>query len=594
MNPLSPGDAASAVLLLCVVALTLQGVFRETDNAVRRTLSSFRDEVSRWDGPLVLDLDDPFVARFGPPPWGAKEWIALDRALELQGIERALVVEPWPTVMRERVWLDHIVLPAIDVEGAVVPSRAAPTQVVPLDASLDLDRGEFVVPQHDTPWLPCSDANCLPGERVPLAVQTAATIPAVDLLDADQPIMVAPNRLVLIGLTAEPWAVQPLFVDGAYATRAEILARLSASGVGLGGTRFAPTWAALAWVFAGALAGLLLRRKRPWLVLLGALSVHFMTWVISGLWLPWAPTIVVLVGPRFLATLVDAQSSSQVLRRVGLLVSRGVPDEDIAASKLRTLGDLVGSVRTLMSRHAHGRPWGVFLLRGEHRLELVANHGLAPASWEVDSSAPILFEALGALFGSRVDGIVPGSKTPFVAFPVRQNGEPIALWVVAMPDGGRPTDRRRFLTLARWISRRMALEEDDLPDTRSTDARSHGEDRALSRILGEVAEDGARWRACLDALPSPAFVTDVAGDLVLVNEPMSKVLVRSGLGGSPDLQQILARTKARVAAETLFSGEGSVRVPLGRWVLDVRPVVGDAGEILGFVGAAMQPTWEGA
>jgi len=557
----------SAVLALTLVLVAqFLGTLERSDVGVRSAGRVVSSLVQGGEVPLVITLDDRTVERLGPPPWGADAWAEIDATIARQGIDTALVVDPWKILGKAGAFraAPHVVMPRVDTAGR--PQSSVPShRVLPLSVALGPPVAEVPLPRRRAGrWLPCawSDGACLEGHtRLPVYGANLQVVSMADLLDEDEPLLVPPKSGVLIGLTAQPWLREHRFGAGAREIPQVLAVAQLVSAARASGPRAPVTpWLALVWlltVYAVASA-MWMRRERGMtslLVVFVALASVQIVGAIWGVWFPATATLALAVIPPLVGWSSKADVAWLSLRRLALLVVRGASRSGGLRRRILNTDDLRDVISDLSGHHAPGMGWALILRDPRGAYTIAAAEGLdgevRPETLEADPQ--VLDRVFRSSRGVGIDGVFLTAGVRGMGLPLFQSEERVGVWCLAYMDGQEPPEMRHLRRLARWVGGRLALP--GLPGAiepgRPLMPQSLQDD-ALDLLLLDADEERRRWMRCVEAVSQPIMVTDVAGELALVNRSMEEVFDEL----SP---RVVRSLKDLVDVATEGRGEGTLR-----------------------------------
>ncbi len=630
-NPTVPRWVFGACLAVVAGLALLQaiGAFREADRRALDLALALRPAPALEEAPLLLAVDAASVERFGPLPWPPARWAAIGDVLADAGIHEVFVVDPWtrllsagepPVASRAAFRVPRLVEAG---PGGTLTSLDPPADRAPFVA---WDRQLHLPPAPDRvvrdlaparagdlfgPSAFCAWARCPPGEGawMPLRpVGPAGSLPTLSVAEVGGgPVARSAGRPILLGATA-PFASDTVLI-GASALpmpRAEAVGQAVASATVLGPIpRPGEAAQALLVGLAGILAlGLVVLARGPrttWIAI--PLFVAFATLgAAAAAWIapPVAATILAAGVPPLLVAAAGQGVSLDLLRRFGTLLAQDgfrYAWRESTVSTPRELLEKLGAVtrnRTSTSRMALVRR-----VPGTTRLEWAGGYGVTPDDLDAErlylGSSPFR-EASGRADGAPAGGLLRDSLAGRI-LPLWQDRWLAAYWIPVWTAGAETTDPAVLARLARWMGRRLTLDDaprpsrvrDLLPDR--LDART---DR-VQQLFADASEERRRQVQTLHALDLPLLTADVAGSVQFANRAMNGRLERAGLAHQPTLRGILFHLMGPhgfpEAMNDLFVRGRSLRLPWTTdddrtWRVTVEPIHeegGSDGEVLGYV-----------
>lgn len=618
--------AVGAVVLL----LHALGAFSGVDRSAAAIGALARPAPARALQPLLLEIDPRSVERWGPPPWSPRSWSEVAAGLESQGIAEAWVVDPWPRV--------------VDAEGPVsaappgavlrVPRVLVPGdhQSLPTEHRLTRPMGELVdagamlwLPPHSDgvvrdvsrasragdlfgrsilcDWTP----RCPSGGALALPLRPLDDLPRLSLRDVVEGRALAPSeveRLVLIGLTAHPWAERTrVGVAGSEATWPEAVAASVAM------SRSRSPALSIGWLGESALilaalvaAGMFeaserrLRAELRLVVLpLVAFTQALLFTTLGWVQMPVGAMTLAAAAPPFLTALAGRRVALSVLRKAALLVAQDAWDSGWRTAQVRSAQELGLRLASLARNQTRSQRSALLVRDGSG----MAVHGAWGVPWRTSPPVvpePLLRAAIRSPRGAAADGLV--SEGHARLFAVRSGRHVAGWWVVAWAPHEPEPDPAVLGRLATRLSRNLAL--DDPRSTRNLHERlvDHvaAETASVRDLLVLASEERRRQVQTLHAVELPVLTADLTGQALFVNRALSTILEETDLGPVRSVRELVFRIRGDTgldeAMRALFLGLEPLRIPwldpMGRlWRVAIQPVTapepGDERAVLGFV-----------
>lgn len=542
-----PGGVA---LLLALTALEGSGLLARVDVDLLGALASYTSPAPRGDSPTVLAIDDATLAVLGAPPWDAPTWERVQAALTRQGLDQAVLVDPWPTMIRSEATASFTLpVPVDTLDGRSVP--AWPHGRPNTFAVRRLSPAQHLRPTLPVlaPWPGCEQGRC--GRRggvVLLREVDVPVVPLASLLGAGPGLVDAGGSPVLLGLTATGWAMPVATPQGGEEPGVVALARA------IGSARVGPARLSLdtptrvAWLLALYTTVAIATRRGSWRrgLLLGpflALGTFTLLWMAGGIAMPVVGAVGAAAAPAVGTAIAVGGASAAAVRRLGLLVIRAASRAGTLRRRIATPDDLVAALADLTRTAAQDTAFAVLGTRPRGaQLDALGGFGL-PATRFADGALTLQHPELAAA-SEALDG-VPARKllrdgTEAWVVPLHQDEELVGFWVLALAAEGPRPDPRRLGRLARWIGERLALPgvsgtfsatESLLPET--------SVDLSLENLFLAADEERRRWQTTVLAVGQPVLVTDVAGVVTLINPAMEDALKEAEIGRVRSLRELV-------------------------------------------------------
>lgn len=620
-----------AALAALVVLLHLVGALAALDHASWVQRWAVDPEVPRATTPIVLSIDDATIELLGPPQWSDETWARVAEDVRMQGLDEVILVDPWPLLRRPGAATEPgdgatLLVPELEWAGEPVDPSVlpAPFQHLPLTLAAPRSPAEpFQVgqsPPSDPSWLPCALAGACPprGGRAWVGLRTAdvAVVSLRDLLDVDEPFLRPPASGAILALTASPWA--PTVAVGPDAKPLPwgvAVASLVGNAHQYGATSPASQRPVLAWLiawFAAATLAHAAQVTRAWLTVAPLLAVAtlFLVERSVGVLFPPVATALVTAAPALSRELARLRTTSIVARRMGLLVLRAATRAGMLRRAVRTRQELTAALADLTRSHLANRDF-CHLHRVPHtsRLAWAGGYGIQRSELRPNALTtlnPILVELAATDHGGVVRGLLRNDGALTQVVPLRQSGELVGFWVLAVPENEANLDLRQVGSLAAWLSERLALE--DAPNAFGGSAGLVPEnawDDTLERLFRATETERTRWLRCLRAIGAPLLVADATGVVSDLNPSMVEALKLAGLPRMRSLRELLFRVDGEARLDAHISrlfAEGRATelvwpTPSGTARLHVTPVLPEQGEherTYGFVAWVVEAVDEAA
>lgn len=591
---LRPGSVA---LLAAALAVQATGWTRGTDETVL-LVALHQLAPEPHTRPLVVAIDGAALEALGPPPWSDEAWQQVEAALARQGLERAVLVEPWPLMVRaDQTGPTTLSAARVHRDGTTFepPARATP--------ALDLPR-----PQTPWWWVETSgseeqrqlcawgaDCTSAPGARTPLRWVEPTHLPLSSVLTAEQAWLHAGDGPVLLGLTAPGWT-HPTMVGTAGGPRPWVDALAAATASAIDGEpvpaperRLQLGWLVLLFVLAALLPDRL--RRAPWSWLGPPLVVAPALLAASaGLAaLPVITAVLAFSAPLIGEALDERVRRDALARHLALLTVRSATRAGVPRERINSHEALPSWLHALSLHHLDGARYvWLALTPGARQLTVTYAEGLGPADFGpgiTDPQHPDLNEARHALHGARSTRLVTDEALALHLVPLRQADEVVGYWGVLLPREASEPSLPALSRLARWVESQLALPGH--PGAMSLDGTSSGamDDSSLQRLHLATERLRSRDEALLQGLGVPVLLADTAGRLVQHNDAMRQALAAASLEGSGTLGDLLHRlattNDADRALRTVFHANRTAEL---RWpgdspaTLYLRPIAPQDGQ----------------
>ncbi len=614
------GHARGFWLRASLAALTLSalqgaGAFRGLDRWLSSELSRLGPETERSVAPIVVALDERFVAKEGPPPWSLETWHGLARSLARSGVERAVVVEPVVRLVRRDA-------PSGDTRGDGAPTSGEPSApeaelLVPTLLAWDPVAERMTAPRLEVPgapfkaWdrhlglppsadgvlrdLPAAAAApelgvsafcdwlgaCPDGGEMSVPVGQGEPTPTLSPLDlegqgprlqghADVPVLIgltAPGlaELVPVGPSATPVprvaAVASALTGGLARRPTPVLGRAEQAVAVLA------VWAASAFAFRRWLA------RRPGRAALGsALVVMVLAALASVSGLVVLP-FTALALAALIAPVVSLFASSRLVTEFADDVVAVVEREGFRHSPqgalLRTREELASALARLSRTHTTSGRFGYFDVDPEsRRLRLLGGFGVTQESLAAftddPGASPWREAATLEPTGWVDDSFFKSADLKAQLIPISAGTRVVGFWCLVLESSAAPLDAELVAELARWVGSRLAL-GDAAPKAAGLAVRAEARLQHVHELVVAATEERRQHYETLCALPAPMLVADLSGAVLYANRALELLLTTAEIGTVRSLRELVVRMK----------GEEAVTELLPRLFLDAR-----AGEVV--------------
>ena len=592
--PVMAGIVASMVF-------QIGGAFRKPDAWVQGLVANALGASEMEIPPVLIELDDAVVERWGAPPWGVQRWRQLADALARAGIRTAYLVSPPTRAVRvdddDRApasapmeilvpslfhldrelsvsqldqprspltpWRHHLLLP-LDDDGTL--RSAAPPSNVPRMARIwkgpsalyrpvpedELNQSAFCVWAHRCPATDAMAQPILAFDRRPFLSLSAAT-----LLDQTAPIELTAGQTVFIGITS-PWYTEQVRIEPAGKTvtypQAVALALIAAMQDPIVVPHwsiqllFLVSWVALSFLVQRRIGvsdertSLLAAPAVGLVVVIGAYALHLGR-------LPIVATAVVSGLPPAVAILTNQGAIRHFLHAAMRIIVHAGFRHTPSAALIRSHDQLVVKLGGLTRCYFDTDQCFWLRVKADgNGLEFGGGYHLDTSMFRIqldDIDSPPFSQALSNYpAGCEVEDMLEGELPHARLMPIVVEDGTLGFWGVPYADTANIPSRHTAICLGRWLAPRIQI---NLPAAKKRRARMPLGSRmlrdlgALRDLLNTTSEERKQQAETINALPAPVLVTDVSGMILYINEALASLFAQNEVGVIATLREVFFR-----------------------------------------------------